>query len=135
MEWTVKFHDEFEREFDVLNNEVQDELLAQAKRLEYFGPSLGRPHVDTLNGSRYANMKEMRFKVSHGVWRVVFAFDPKREAILLVSGNKVGGSQKRFYKKLIEKADERYAMHLLSLEKRGNDNGQYVKKEDRKVTV
>jgi len=117
MKWTVKFQGEFNIEFDELDSEVQDELLAHAERLEYFGPSLGRPHVDTLNGSKYPKMKELRFRINDGVWRVAFAFDPKREAILLIAGNKVGVSQKRFYKKLLEKADERYSKHLSLLKK------------------
>lgn len=59
-------------EFDALPTAVLDELLAQAKLLETFGPSLGRPRVDTLNGSRHANMKELRFNAADGVWRVAF---------------------------------------------------------------
>lgn len=112
MAWTVRFHDDFEDEFEELSQIVQDELLARAKLLGEFGPTLGRPHVDTLNGSAYANMKEFRFSAAGGVWRVAFAFDPKREAILLVAGDKSGGSENRFYRRLIGKADDRYARHL-----------------------
>lgn len=75
---------------------MQDELLAYIELLEQFGPQLGRPRVDTLNGSRHANMKELRFDASGGVWRIAFAFDPKRRAIVLCGGDKSGGSQKRF---------------------------------------
>ena len=67
--WTVEFADEFEPEFDRLSTDVQDELLAQAKILERFGPSAGRPRVDTLKASKYANMKELRFDSADGVWR------------------------------------------------------------------
>ena len=115
--WKVSFHDEFEAEFDDLDEAVQDEMLAHAKLLEQFGPQLGRPRVDTLNGSRHANMKELRFEVENGVWRVAFAFDPKRQAVLLVAGDKSGGSEKRFYRQLIAKADERFSGHLLRLKK------------------
>jgi len=73
---------------------------------------LGRPRVDTLNGSRHANMKELRFSAADGEWRVAFAFDPRRKAILLVAGDKSGGSEKRFYRELIKKADERFDAHL-----------------------
>src|SRR3546814_14606664 len=76
------------------------DLLAQAKLLEAFGPKLGRPRVDTLKGSRHANMKELRFDAGDGVWRVAFAFDLKRQAILLVAGDKSGVSGKRFYQAL-----------------------------------
>ena len=86
--------------------------MLNARLLEEFGPQLGRPHADTLNGSDYANMKELRFKADGGVWRVAFAFDPQRNAILLVAGDKSGTSSKRFYKRLIEKADMRYKAHL-----------------------
>ena len=77
-----------------------------------FGLQLGRPHADTLNGSAFANMKELRFEADGGVWRVAFALDPERRAILLVAGDKSGVSEKRFYKALIAKADRRYRRHL-----------------------
>ena len=112
MNWEIDFHPAFDPEFDVLAPKVQDELLAQAKLLEAFGPTLGRPRVDTLNGSRHANMKELRFTVSGGVWRIAFAFDPERKAILLVAGDKSGVSEQRFYQQLIRKADHRFDLHL-----------------------
>ncbi len=115
MPWTVLFDPAFEPEFDEFEESVQDELLAHAKLLEQFGPTLGRPRVDTLNGSYHANMKELRFDASGGVWRVAFAFDPKRKAILLVCGDKSGGSQKRFYRQLTQKADKRFDDHLARL--------------------
>ena len=86
--------------------------FAQAKLLETFGPSLGRPRADTLNGSRHANMKELRFQADNSVWRVAFAFDPKRQAILLVAGDKSGVSERHFYRQMIKKADERFDTHL-----------------------
>jgi len=78
---------------------------------------LGRPRVDTLKGSRHANMKELRFDAADGVWRVAFAFDPKRQAILLVAGDKSGGSEKRFYRQLIKKADARFDEHVARVER------------------
>ncbi len=78
MTWAVGFHVDFEPEFDELSEEVQDELLAEAKFVEKFGPETGRPHVDKLKGSDYANMKELRFEAGDGEWRVAFAFDPSR---------------------------------------------------------
>lgn len=115
MNWQAYFHPKFKAEFDELPLAVQDELLAMLVPLRAYGPSLGRPEVDTLKGSTYANMKELRFRAGGGVWRVAFAFDPKREAILLVAGDKSGVSEKKFYKRLIEKADGRYKEHLGSL--------------------
>ena len=115
MTWTILFHDAFSGEFDQLPETVQNGLLAHAGLLEQFGPSLGRPRVDTLKGSRHANMKEIRFDADNGVWRFAFAFDPRREAIILVGGDKSGGGEKRFYRQLIQKADDRFDEHILSL--------------------
>jgi hypothetical protein len=111
-QWRVEMAQEFEPEFDDLPVPVQDELLAQLIFLGRFGPSLGRPRVDTLKGSRHANMKELRFAAGGGTWRVAFAFDPCRRAILLVAGNKVGLAQRLFYRRLLRKADERFDSHL-----------------------
>ena len=72
-----------------------------------------------MKGSRHANMKELRFAAADGVWRVAFAFDPRRQAILLVGGNKSGGSEKRFYQQLIRKADARFDEHVARIEKEG----------------
>ncbi|PSF36753.1 addiction module toxin RelE [Aphanothece hegewaldii CCALA 016] len=119
MGWEVLFHDKFVLKFDELSEEVQDELLAYARLLETYGLNLQRPHADTLNGSRHANMKELRFKADDGVWRVAFAFDPKRQAIVLVAGNKAGVKEKRFYKQLILKADQRFDSHLEKLKQTG----------------
>lgn len=116
MLWTLLYHDEFVPELEALPEAVQDELLAMASLLVTHGPRLGRPHADTLVGSRYANMKELRFRADDGVWRVAFAFDPRRRAILLVAGDKCGVAQKRFYKMLIARADKRFAEHLDTLE-------------------
>jgi hypothetical protein len=115
MAWIVEFHDDFEPEFLAFEQPVQDALLAVAKLLTDYGPQLGRPYADTRNGSEYADMKELRFEASDGEWRAAFAFDPERRAILLVAGDKSGGSQKRFYKQLIAKADGRLSTHLKSL--------------------
>jgi hypothetical protein len=115
--WIVEIGDEFEPEFNGLPQEVQDELLAKTELLEQFGPQLGRPTVDTLNGSKHANMKELRFKAADGVWRVAFAFDPKRKAVLFIAGDKSGGSEKQFYRDLIAKADARFDAHLARLKK------------------
>ena len=113
--WEVLLHDAFVEELKQLNEGLQDELFAHAKLLANYGPHLGRPTVDTLKGSSYFNMKEMRFSWQQEVWRVAFAFDPKRQAILLVGGNKCGVNQSRFYKRLIQVAEHRYQEHLQGL--------------------
>ena len=117
MAWTVLYHDAFLPELEALTEEVQDGLFAMAELLQALGPSLGRPHADTLSGSKSANMKELRFRADDGVWRVAFAFDPERKAILLVAGDKSGVAQQRFYKTLIAKADARFAEHLEELKR------------------
>ena len=117
MSWIVEIGDEFEPEFYGLHEDVRTEILALSQFLQQFGPLLGRPRVDTLNDSRHANMKELRFSAADGEWRVAFAFDTKRKAILLVAGDKSGVSEKRFYRELIREADDRFDAHLARLKK------------------
>jgi hypothetical protein len=116
MAWTVLFHSEFDAEYDALSQEVQNELLARLEVLKQFGPRLGRPTVDTLKASSFPNMKELRFNAEEGVWRFAFAFDPHRQAVILVGGDKAGKNQGKFYKALIEVADERFAAYVKTLE-------------------
>ena len=66
---------------------------SMAELLALSGPALGRPHADTLAGSKHTNMKELRFSADGGVWRVAFAFDPQRRALVLVAGDKAGVAQ------------------------------------------
>lgn len=108
MPWTVLLHPDFIPEANGLPDAVQDELAAMMGLLRDQGPHLRRPHCDTLKGSKHANMKELRFDAADGVWRIAFAFDTERQAVLLVGGDKSGMSQTRFYKALIRKADERF---------------------------
>ena len=112
MSWSASFHPKFGPEVIELSRAVRVELVASLALLRGYGPALGRPDVDTLNGSRYANMKEIRFRADEGVWRVAFAFDPRRNAVLLCAGDKSGVSESKFYKRLIDKADMRYKEHL-----------------------
>ena len=112
MPWTVRLHPDFIPEAKALPEAVQDELAALMLLLADQGPHLKRPHCDTLKGSKHANMKELRFDAADGVWRVAFAFDPERQAVLLIGGDKSGVSQAKFYKALIRKADERYKRWL-----------------------
>jgi hypothetical protein len=107
--WQVEFHDAFLPEFEALAEPVQDALLAHLIRLREFGPALGRPAVDTLKGSRITNLKELRFDAVGGVWRVLFAFNGRRVAVLLAAGDKAGVVQDRFYRRLIVKAESRWA--------------------------
>jgi hypothetical protein len=106
--WMVVFHEEFSAETDAFPADARVGLAAMIEVLRERGPMLKRPYCDTLKGSRHANMKELRFDAADGVWRVAFAFDPKRRAVLLVGGDKSGVTPARFYKALIRKADLRY---------------------------
>jgi hypothetical protein len=100
--WPVTFHDDFDAEFDALSK---------------LGPAAGRPHVGTLKNPKHPNMKELRFKANNGaeVWRAVFAFDTRREAIILVAAAKQGVDEDKFYRDLLFKANTRYEQHLKNL--------------------
>jgi len=117
MTWIIEFHPEFFEEAKYLARPVMKNLQEEIEILEAMGPLLGRPQVDTLKNSKFSNMKELRFDADNGIWRVAFAFDPDRKAILLVAGNKAGTNQNRFYKQLIKTADERFNNHLEQLKK------------------
>jgi len=118
MAWTVQIADEFESEFKELDEEISDAIIAKLAPLRLEGPNLGRPLADSLYGSKHSNMKELRFAAGDGEWRVAFAFDPQRKAILLVAGDKSGVSETKFYKELIRKADSRFDAHLARLKGR-----------------
>ena len=110
MEWLIVFDPDFRIWFYQQEQGFQDETFALLGVLTEFGPKLGRPRVDTLEGSSFKNMKELRIQYQGNPWRILFAFDPRRQAILLVGGNK--SDNKRWYKKNIPIADKRYAKYL-----------------------
>jgi hypothetical protein len=113
--WHVATTNEFDKWFGNLNEDAKVEIMAKVELLKLLGPRLGRPHADTLNGSKHANMKELRADTAGQVLRIAFAFDPERVGILLVAGGKSGVKQKRFYKRLLEKADELFDAHLVKV--------------------
>jgi len=124
--WKITTTDAFDEWFAELGKapkggEAQAEVMAKVELLKVLGPSLGRPHADTLNGSKHKNMKELRADTRESVLRIAFAFDPNRCAILLCAGNKAGVSTKRFYRRLIDCADRLFDAHLrvLRADKRG----------------
>ena len=92
-------------------------ILQDAHLLQEFGPQLGRPHVDTMKGSKHPNMKELRSRHAGHQYRTLFAFDPKQQAILLIGGDKVGQDERRFYHVLIKEADALYDRHLTQISK------------------
>jgi len=108
MAWTVLEHPLFADERVGLSTKVSDKLDEVLLALSVAGPNLGRPLVDTLHGSRHANMKEIRFSEAGGVWRFAFAFDRDRNAVVLVGGEKQGVSQQRFYRNFLHQADRRF---------------------------
>nr|WP_314417409.1 type II toxin-antitoxin system RelE/ParE family toxin [uncultured Erwinia sp.] len=114
--WTIITRPRFDAWFARQSDAVQEEILAVLTLLREDGPNLGRPQIDTLNGSSYSNMKELRVQVGGHPVRACFAFDPRRRAIVLCAGDKKGEDEKRFYKRLIKTADTEYAKHLQSLE-------------------
>ncbi|HWE97188.1 MAG TPA: type II toxin-antitoxin system RelE/ParE family toxin [Tepidisphaeraceae bacterium] len=114
--WEVVTREAFDEWFESLGDtprgiEAQVEIDATIEVLRKIGPRLGRPHADTLKGSDYANLKELRVPTAAMVIRIAFAFDPLQKAILLFAGDKSGVSEKRFYKQLISRADKEYAEH------------------------
>lgn len=115
--WKVEFQDEFDAEFDALDQDVQNELLACALAVERLSPAADRPHVALLNNAKHPNMKELRFTANSGteVWRAAFAFDPRRTAIVLVAAAKQGKNQQKFYKALLAIANRRFDSHLKQL--------------------
>lgn len=110
--WDIDICEELEPELRSFSEEVIRKFFSYINLLETEGPSLSRPYSDTLKGSKYTNLKELRFDADGGVWRFAYAFDAKRKGIVLIGGDKSGVDQKKFYKKLIRKAEERYEKYL-----------------------
>jgi hypothetical protein len=121
MEWVVLFDEEFAGWLDTLDAGLRTRIAGHVELLERFGPNLGRPRVDSVKGSAFSNMRELRVQYEGEPWRILFAFDPKRNAILLVGGNKTG--DKHWYEEQIEIADTRYRRHLKSLKKEKDEKG------------
>ena len=116
MAWEVEYTDQFEVWWLTLSAEDQNSIRASVEVLEEKGPALGRPLVDTLKGSRHPNMKELRPTV--GNIRILFAFDPRRMAILLIGGDKTN-RWRDWYQRMIPIADRLYDDHLNTLRKGG----------------
>ena len=113
MAWDVELTVECKRWWDALTEAEQDSLGRGFDLLETLGPALSRPHSDTLKGSRYPNMKELRVQHEGRPYRVIYAFDPRRVALLLLGGDKTGDG--RWYDKAILQAAKLYSKHLEAL--------------------
>jgi hypothetical protein len=116
--WNVEMTDEFFDWWSSLSRRDQNSLQTGIELLESDGPSVGRPHADTVKGSRHANMKELRTQCGGKPLRTFFAFDPRRSAILLIGGDKSGDN--RFYERMIPKADALYDVYIEELRKEGS---------------
>jgi hypothetical protein len=115
MAWAVEFTGEFEGWWNGLSEDEQVDVDAKVRLLEELGPALGRPHADTVQGSRHVNMKELRIQHAGRPYRVLFAFDPRRSAILLLGGDKTGNA--RWYEESIPIADRLFEDHLRTVER------------------
>jgi hypothetical protein len=115
--WDIEYTDEFGQWWETLSADEQESIAASVELLRQLGPQLSRPHVDTIKASRHSNMKELRTQHGGRPLRTLFAFDPRRNAILLVGGDKTGDG--RFYERLIPQADDLYDLHLETLRKEG----------------
>lgn len=115
--WEVEYTDEFGDWWDQLDPDEQESIAASVELLRQLGPHLPRPHADTLKRSRHSNMKELRTQHEGRPLRTLFAFDPRRCAILLIGGDKTGVS--RFYERMIPLADDLYDVHLETLRNEG----------------
>jgi hypothetical protein len=126
MAWEAERTEEFDEWWKELTDPEQRKVVAAVEALLELGPTTGRPLVDTLRGSRYPNMKELRVTRT---MRVFFVFDPDRVAILLIGGDKAGKT-KRFYRRMVPIADSIYDSHLQRQE-RGRSTMRRLKKDER----
>ena len=115
--WHIEQTNEFESWWRELDSDEQEAIVRSVQILRSDGPSVGRPVGDTVKGSRFANMKELRTQHRGRPIRTLFAFDPRRIAILLIGGDKTG--DKRFYERMIPIADRLYDAHLQSIRRKG----------------
>lgn len=115
--WVIKTTDMFDGWYDALNNTDRASVLAALMALREKGPGLPRPYADTLQGSRYRNMKELRIQSRGQPLRAFFAFDPWRTGVVLCAGNKAG-NDKCFYDEMIPIADREFTHWLKRLKKK-----------------
>ncbi len=110
--WEVEYTDEFEEWWNDLDADAQEDIDVIVRLLEAVGPALTRPYADTVKGSRYPNMRELRVQSQGRPIRILYAFDPRRTAILLIGGDKTGLTDERFYGTYVPIADRLYTEHL-----------------------
>jgi hypothetical protein len=111
--WEIITSETYDTWFEEQSDDDKTVILGKVYLLEEKGPHLGRPHADTLKGSKkIANLKELRAKTDAHVFRVAYIFDPERKGLLLTGGDKKGKNQRKFYKDLIGQAEQVYAAYL-----------------------
>jgi len=121
MSWDVEYTDEFGDWWNSLSEDEQVSVAASVQLLEERGPSLGYPHSSGVNGSRHGHMRELRTQHAGRPFRTIYAFDPRRMAILLIGGDKTGDN--RWYEVNVPIADRLYDEHLQQLQFEGKNNG------------
>jgi hypothetical protein len=117
MAWEVEYTDEFEQWWETLSESEQDSIAVVVALLEHKGPELPYPYSSGIHGSKHKNMRELRVQHKGEPYRILYAFDPRRTAILLVGGKKVGDD--RWYDEYIPYADKLYDGHLRTLKNEG----------------
>lgn len=115
MAWEINGTDRFADWYGDLTEPQQDSVIAVVELLAEQGPQLDRPHADRIKGSKYHNMKELRPRGAAKHCRVLFIFDPRREAILLLGGNK-SGQWEKWYETAIPEAEKLYEIYLQELD-------------------
>lgn len=115
MSWQVEVSDEFRDWYLSRPVDLREAVAAAVDSLAQAGPDPGRPLVDTLKGSRYPNMKELRVQHRERPYRILFIFEPRRNAYLILGGDKSGDS--RWYESAIRQAEKIYAQHLREIER------------------
>ncbi len=125
MTWDVEYTDEFGDWWQSLGKTEQMSVAHSIGLLEALGPNLGHPHSSGINGSKYSHMRELRIQHQGEPYRVLYAFDPLRSAILLIGGNKTGDD--RWYDRFVPTADRLYDDHLAALIKEGLWDGKKVR--------
>lgn len=121
MSWEVEYTDEFEVWWNTLSEDEQVSIDASVQLLEERGPQLPFPHSSSINGSRHSHMRELRTQHDGHPYRTLYAFDPRRTAILLIGGDKTGNN--RWYKETVPIADQLYDEHLEQLNQEGLIDG------------
>jgi len=121
MEWDVEYTDEFGEWWDRLTEGEQESVRAGVRLLGDYGPTLPFPHSSGVKGSRHDHMRELRIQHAGRPFRVLYAFDPRRCAILLIGGDKTGND--RWYEEHVPIADRLYDEHLETLKREDSENG------------